>query len=164
MPKPNTVPENATPEDYLLAAARRLIAARANPKLDWGQKKAVEEEAFAFHTLTESVKLYDVTSGLHIEVFNISPDEHKLFVANGKTDFIAEGNIEELLSPSRARAYAKKFKCALEDILVTEYDLYGNDPARPFDLVAGMSAEKAYGMAKKLKIKPYYRKRPWVNM
>lgn len=50
--------------DAVLAASRRVIAARANPKLDWGQTRAMEELSFALDELTQATQAYDKALGI----------------------------------------------------------------------------------------------------
>ena len=46
---------------------RRVIAARANPKLDWGQTRATEL-SFALDELTEATKAHDKAMGIESPV------------------------------------------------------------------------------------------------
>lgn len=49
----------ATQEGVLMEAARRVIAARANPKMETGQSKAMDEMSFALDELTKAVENID---------------------------------------------------------------------------------------------------------
>ena len=54
--------------DAVLTASRRVIAARANPKLDWGQTRATQELSFALDELTEATKAHDKAMGIESSV------------------------------------------------------------------------------------------------
>ncbi len=54
--------------DAVLTASRRVIAARANPKLDWGQTRATEELSFALDELTQATQAYDKAMGIESPV------------------------------------------------------------------------------------------------
>lgn len=48
-----------TQEGILLAAARRVTAARANPKMEYGQSKAMDDMSFALDDLAVAVANID---------------------------------------------------------------------------------------------------------
>lgn len=48
-----------SPQETLIIAARRVVAARNNPNLDWGKTKAMEELSFALDDLTQAVEAID---------------------------------------------------------------------------------------------------------
>lgn len=52
------------PVDAVLAAARRVTAANANPKLEWGQTRAMEELSFALDELAQATQAYDKAMGI----------------------------------------------------------------------------------------------------
>ncbi len=62
MTTPPTAPRFSTEANHVaavLSASRRVIDARANPKLEWGQTRAMEELSFALDELTLATIAYE---------------------------------------------------------------------------------------------------------
>lgn len=62
-----------TPEFILIEAVRRVVLARANPKLDWGQSKAMAEESFALDALGKALAGYDDSQAANCKPLVNSP-------------------------------------------------------------------------------------------
>lgn len=53
-------------------------------------------------------------------MFNVSADGHKIIAVNGNYETVAEGSVEELLTPSEVRRYAKEANSNIAAVYVTE--------------------------------------------